>query len=774
MEKNGTGNNINEKKIKASKHQHDNLINLNPSGNAEEDVSKTSDSAEDAKEESTPPILTPGQDNDSSQLNEEVNSAADTKEESSGNEPHESQAKFEKQAIEVETPSVAEDAAEEVEKDVKKVDSTEKIEVSITAEQTIQTPKEDDDELMSKEKVVSDVDNKEDRSEKENVEGSTIIQGKKSEDATEKGSDEHANEIEASDDEEEEEAHLDYSNYTKKQMVQVLESLLKEDDFSQVGRILKEIKKPYDDLAEAEKNAAYERYIEDGGEKDGFEYRQDELDQRFNLAYNKLRERKSKYYNSLEKQKEQNLNKKLEILEKLREIVDSEETGASIKGVKDLQNEWKEVGVIPSSQVKSLWANYNALLDRFYDQRSIYFELKELDRKKNYDLKIELCEKAEALDKQDDIREVIRLLNELHEEFKHIGPVPKEDQEAVWERFKAASDKIYSKRKDYYEKLKGELKLNEVAKEALVEKVLAFAEYNSDRISDWNAKTKEIIAIQKEWEAIGSLPKEKAKAINKKFWTSFKTFFNKKGQFFRKIEEERRSNLKLKQELVENAESLKDSDEFRKTADELKKLQKRWKEIGPVPEKFRNEVFRQFKSACDHFFNRKRENAGKLEKDYVLNLEKKQSLCKELEAMLDKGEIDVERVKAVEAEWSKIGYVPRSNIKSIQKRYTDIIGKITDKVDISETEKHKMRFSAQFGNVNYGAGAERMIQKKEGSLRRQISALENDIGIWQNNMDFFASSKNADKLKKEFELKIEKASTQLKSLKEQLKVISNI
>jgi len=575
-------------------------------------------------------------------------------------------------------------------------------------------------------------------------------------------------------DEDEDEHQLDYSNYTKKQMVQVLESLLKEDDFSQVGRIIKEIKKPYDDLTESEQQEAYERYIQDGGEKDGFEYRPDELDQRFEKAYNKLKERRNQYFNSLEKQKEQNLNLKLEILEKLRDLVDSEETGASIKELKELQKQWKEVGVIPSSQVKSLWANYNALLDRFYDQRSIYFELKELDRKKNYDLKIELCEKAEELVENDNIREVIKLLNELHEEFKHIGPVPQEEQDAVWERFKAASDKIYSKRKDYFEKLREELKLNEIAKSALVEKVIPFADFYSNRISDWNAKTKEIIAIQKEWEAIGSLPKEHAKNINKQFWSSFKSFFNQKGQFFKKIEEERRENLKLKQELVEKAEALKDSEDFRKTSDELKRMQKKWKEIGPVPEKYRNEVFLNFKKACDHFFDRRRANSGKIEKDYEENLKKKKLLCEELENMIASDEVNLDRVKALEEEWSEIGFVPKTNIRSIQKRYTDAITKVTEQIDIPESEKHKLRFSAQFHNLNYGPGAEKMIMKKEGSLRRQISTLENDINLWKNNMDFFASSKNADKLKKEFQVKIDKANAQLKSLKEQLKVISNI
>ncbi len=571
-----------------------------------------------------------------------------------------------------------------------------------------------------------------------------------------------------------EKSHLDYSNYTKKQMVQVLESLLKEDDFSQVARILKEIKKPYDEITNSEQKKAYDKYIDDGGEKDGFEFRPDEFDQRYQKAYTKLRERKNLYFNSLEKQKDQNLKIKLEILEKLRELVDSEETGASIKSLKELQNHWKEVGVIPSSQIKSLWANYNALLDRFYDQRSIYFELKELDRKKNFDLKIELCEKAEQLSEEDNIREVIKQLNELHEEFKHIGPVPKENQEAVWERFKGASDKIYSKRKEFYEKLKDELNVNEVAKEGLVEKVTSYAEFNSDRISDWNLKTKEIIAIQKEWEAIGSLPKEKAKSINKQFWSSFKSFFSRKGLFFKKIEEARRGNLELKQELVKQAEALKDSIDFRKTSDELKRLQKEWKEIGPVPEKYRNEVFIQFKKACDYFFDRRRTNSGKIEKDYEENLKKKLFLCEELENMTKSEKIDIDRVKSVEAEWAEIGFVPKSSMRSIQKRFTDAIGEVTDKVDMPESEKHKLRFSAQFNKMNYGPGAEKLIQKKEGALRRQISNLESDINLWNNNIDFFASSESADKLKEEFQIKIDKANAQLKSLKEQLKVISSI
>jgi len=615
------------------------------------------------------------------------------------------------------------------------------------------------------------------KSTEESIESTDISAEKEAEEEhLEKVSDEKSDsgEDQNSEDEEEEEHHLDYSNYTKKQMVQVLESLLKEDDFSQVGKILKEIKKPFDDIIAQERKEAYNKYIEDGGEKDGFEYRGEELDQRFNEAYNKLKSRKSEYFNNLENQKEKNLKTKLDILEQLRELVDSEETGASISDLKELQNQWKAVGPVPSSQLKGLWANYNALLDRFYDNRSIYFELKELDRKKNYDLKIELCVKAEELSEQENIREVIKQLNELHEEFKHIGPVPKEDQEPVWERFKAASDKIYARRKEFYEQLKEELKLNQVAKEALVDKVNSFAEFDSDRISDWNSKTKEIIGIQKEWEAIGSLPKEKAKKINKQFWSSFKSFFNNKGQFFKKIDEQRKENLKLKQELVDKAESLKDSEDFKNTADELKKLQKDWKKIGPVPEKQRNEVFKKFKKACDHFFDRRRANSDVIEKEYEKNLKAKESLCEEMEKMVEDKKVDMDRVKAIEAEWAKIGYVPRNSIRGIQKRYTKVIEAITEMADMSEEEKHKVRFKAQFSNMNFGPGSERVIQKKEGALRRQIANLENDISVWKNNIDFFTSSKNADKLKKDFQVKIDKANAQLKNLKEQLKMINKI
>lgn len=575
-------------------------------------------------------------------------------------------------------------------------------------------------------------------------------------------------------DHEEEVVELDYSSYNKKQLVQVLEALLKEEDYSKLGRILKEIKPVYDEILHGEKDTALQKFIEGGGEADGFEFTYDELDHRFTAAYNELRDRRSKFYNSLEEQKERNLAAKMAILEKLRAIVDSDETQASVKEIKDIQEEWKNVGPVPPQQVKNLWANYNALIDRYYDKRSIYFELKELDRKKNLEVKNEIVDKAERLSQLENIKDAIKDLNDLHEEFKHVGPVPADEQEALWQRFKAASDAVYARRKEFYDSLKDELNKNLEAKQVLADKVQEFLDFNSEKITDWNAKTKEILELQKQWEAIGGLPRDAAKAVNKQFWNAFKSFFNHKGQFFKKIEESRLDNLKKKEALVEKAETLKDSEDFGGTAEALKTLQRQWKEIGPVPERYRNQVYDKFKAACDHFFNRKRESAGQSEQEFEQNLKKKKAIIDELQKLIDAGNVEFEALEQYIEEWSSIGFVPKNSIKSIQNKLVEVVEAAIEKSGFSEDEENRLRFSAKFSKIKFGPNADRMIQKKENSLRRQIAKLENDISLWKNNMSFFADSKTADKLKADVSKKIENASKELQDLEDQLRAITNL
>lgn len=283
----------------------------------------------------------------------------------------------------------------------------------------------------------------------------------------------------------EEEHHVDYGNFSKKQLLSALKELLEKGKYIQDDHVANDIKTHYEeDHFNKEKEEALKSFVQEGGTEDDFFYKQSEDDKMFFALYGEYKNRRSSQIKELEETKEKNLFAKNQILERLRELVDGEETTHSISTIKEIQQEWKDIGPVPGAQNKNLWASYNALMDRFYDNRSIYFELKELDRKKNLEGKLELCEKAEALDKEEDLRTAIRALNELHEEFKHIGPVPREEQEAVWQRFKAASDAIYAKRKAYYESQKEVFKENQTKKEALIQKLDDFKDFKANRIKE--------------------------------------------------------------------------------------------------------------------------------------------------------------------------------------------------------------------------------------------------------------------------------------------------
>lgn len=582
-------------------------------------------------------------------------------------------------------------------------------------------------------------------------------------------------EKEEDDDHEDEDQQVDYSNYSKKQLVEVLAALTKEDNINKIERVLKEVKPHYDELRNAEREKALEKFIAEGGDEADFAYKPDELDVKFDADYGLLKERRSKHFASIEKQKDDNLAAKNQLLEQLRKLVDDEETTASLDELKKIQSDWKKIGQVPAGQVKTLWANYNALLDRFYDNRSIYFELKELDRKKNLEAKLELCERAEKLQEETNLKNAIKELNELHEEFRHIGPVPQEDQEALWQRFKAASDALYDRRREFIDKLKQELHENMLAKKALGDEVQTFLTFDSDRINEWNEKTKEILELQKKWEAIGGLPKDKAKAINKHFWGGFKGFFANKNAFFKKLEGQREENLKKKEALVQQAEELKDSQDWDKTAEALKKLQAEWRTIGPVPEKFRNSIFAQFKKACDHFFEQKRAKNKEANKEFEENLAKKKAICEAIEKLAEEKSSDVDKLEVLFDEYQGIGFVPRSAIKSIQNRFNEAVNKFLEGAEeLGEEQKHNIKLTIKFSKLKNSPNANRKLHQKEGEIRKHISNLENDIVLWKNNLEFFANSKTADKLKEDFDIKIKKAKEELEELREQLHVIRNI
>lgn len=589
---------------------------------------------------------------------------------------------------------------------------------------------------------------------------------------------------EASDDEEEESdddhdadplAQLHLEEADKQEIFLALKQFAATEDMRMLDRALKEIKPYYDKLHHLEKDEALKSFLaEEGNEEADFQFKSDEVDSSFFLLYNTLRDKKQKYFSQLSRDKEQNLKRKNELLDQIRDLVDGEETNASMAEMKNLQSEWKTIGQVPSQYAKTLWANYNALIDRFYDNRSIYFELKELDRKKNLEAKVELCEKAEALEALDNLKNAIFQLNELHDEFKHIGPVPKDDQEALWERFKTASDKVYSKRKDYFDELKTKLNENVEAKLAIGKEAEDFVSFTSDRISDWNKKTKQILELQKKWDAIGGLPKEKSKDVNKQFWGNFKKFFANKSEFFKKLESEREGNLELKKELLKKALELKESTEWDKAANELKKLQQDWRDIGPVPEKHRNDIYQKFKAACDAFFNRKRSEGSGQSAEFKENLKKKEDICSMLEAYLNTDEIALDEVYGLLDQYADVGFVPKESIDDIHKRFDGIMDKLLGFEELTDVQRAELEIKIQVNKLKNSPHGAQKLNRKESSIRRRINELENEISTWKTNMDFFAASKNADKLKDEMSGKMDKAEEEIRDLKNQLEVFKNL
>jgi len=565
----------------------------------------------------------------------------------------------------------------------------------------------------------------------------------------------------------------DYHTYTKAQLLQAVKKLLAEPDAVKAERELREIKAAFDDLVEQERTRAFNRFILDGGTPDGFEYRGEPIDAQFILHFKQIRDRKAQQLREEEARKNENYKRKLELLERLRELVDSQDVSANqFEQFKSIQAEWKSIGAVPGAHNKTLWANYHALVDRFYDNQSIYFELKELDRKKNLEAKLELCQRAERLLETDNLSQALRELNELHHEFKHIGPVPREEKEAVWKRFKAASDALYARRDEYIRQLQEKLQENLRIKTELAERVQEFAAFQTDRIKEWNKKTAAILDLQKQWQAAGPMPRNKGKEVSKKFWSAFKTFFNTKNAFFRKLDAERRDNLKKKQELVQRARELRNSTDWDATAAQLRALQQQWKDIGPVPDKHREKIYAEFKEHCDYFFEQLRNNRSETESQLANNLRAKQEVIAEMEAAAAAGQASLAALETFKQRYNQIGEVPRNQASALRMAFKNAFEKLVKAIpELPEAEKNKLILEIEIGELKTDPQAEKKLQHKEQQLRKKMSRLENDIALWKNNLEFFARSKNADNLREEFNQKIAQATEKLNELRQQLRIL---
>ncbi|GAB2634744.1 DUF349 domain-containing protein [Belliella aquatica] len=567
------------------------------------------------------------------------------------------------------------------------------------------------------------------------------------------------------------EEEVEYSNLSKDELLTALKAVLSSSNFIKADHKVNDIKNHFDEFFNSEKNEALEKFINEGGVEDDFNFKKSDIDQEFFALVHDFKVKKTEFFKDQEKQKDRNLEAKNAILDKLRDLVDGEETTLSINTIKSIQEEWKKIGQVPSSQNKNLWASYNALMDRFYDNRSIYFELKELDRKKNLEQKIELCEKAEALIDLEELGEATKILNDLHEEFKHIGPVPRDEQEALWTRFKTASDAVYDKRKEFYESQKGVFTENLVAKQKIIDKLEALKDFSASKIKDWNTKTKEVLAIQKEWDTIGPVPKENGKEVNRKFWGAFKHFFQNKNLFFKELDEVRLTNKNKAEELITKAEELIDSSNWQETANKLISLQQEWRNLGPTPEKVRDSLYARFKKACDTFFENRRSANKAVNREFEDNLETKLALCETIKKEADSENKSEESLEAMIHQFNEIGFVPRKNMKEVLAKFNEVVEYYVEKLGVEGGNKDEFLFRLNLNKLQADPNGTRVLNKKEHGIRKQISDLENNITLWKNNLEFFAASKTADKLKDQFDDKIKKAEAEIDKLKKKLSII---
>jgi hypothetical protein len=564
--------------------------------------------------------------------------------------------------------------------------------------------------------------------------------------------------------------NIEISSLSKMELIALLKIKSQAVNPFKMDKLVHEIKGAFEEFTNKEKEEALEKLKSEGGTADDFDFKPSDEEKEFNVYYFEFKKQLGNLRKETERQKESNLNLKTELLNKLRDLVDGEETTLSINVIKEIQETWKSIGQVPAAQNRSLWASFNALMDRFYDNRSIYFELKELDRKKNLERKTELCEKAELLKEVKDLKDAIKSLNELHEEFKHIGPVPRDEQEIIWQRFKSASDAVYDRRKNFYDGQKELYQKNQEDKELLIEKLKDFGGFTASRIREWNIKTKEILEIQKSWEKIGAVPRESGKEVNRAFWAGFKHFFHNKNLFFKELDEIRATNQAKAEELIIQAGQLSESTDWQNTANSLVKLQLEWKKLGPTPEKHRDALYKRFKSACDMFFDNRRIANQQTNAEFDDNLKKKEEICKEITQLAINSPTEESLTKLVTA-YNEVGFVPRKSIKDIAAEFKTVVDNCLQNLGDDGSGREDFLFKLNLNQIQSDPNATKTLNKKEHGIRKQISELENNITLWRNNLEFFAASKTADKLKDQFDIKIQKAEDEAEKLKKKLAIL---
>ena len=588
-----------------------------------------------------------------------------------------------------------------------------------------------------------------------------------------------------------------YDHFTKEDVVRTLEELVQNEDINQIKRQVSLLKirfihlnkeeaeqqrlekasanaaEPADNNGETEKTDGAEAETEAGPKEEQLSESQ-LLDNRFHAAFATYKENKQKYIDRQEQQKAENLAAKKNLLDKLKVLIDSE---ISLKEIYDqfkaIQEEWKAIGPVPQADTTEIWQNYHFYVEKFFDKVRINKELRELDLKKNLESKIALCEKTEALLLEPSIFESFSRLQQYHNDWKEIGPVPEDKKEEIWARFKNASDLINQKRREHYEQMAQEQENNYQAKLALCLRAEEVTKIDFSSMKQMNEAGNIASELLKTWRTIGPAPKQHNDEIWNRFKNTLDNFFERKKESMQKIKDEQLDNYNRKVNLCIEAEAIAQRRDWKKATEELLNLQKEWKSIGFVARKQSDAVWKRFRKACDDFFAAKKEYFSNIEANEQDNMAKKEELIRKVAEtpLADTREENLNIIKSFQREWTEIGYTPIAEKERLWKAFRAAIDQRFDQLRANESEMRKNNYQQHIQNILEDDNSSDALKKERKFLQNKIAQLTEDVTLWSNNLGFFASSKNADLLKAQFEKKIESTKEEIKQLEEKLKLL---
>lgn len=556
---------------------------------------------------------------------------------------------------------------------------------------------------------------------------------------------------------------------SKKEVIERL-SVLAENPETAERQDLENLKQSFYKLRKQEVEKERNEFLQNGGEEADFKPSVDEDEPEFKRIMGIIKEKKNAIAAELERVKQENLEKKQNIIERIKELSESEDVNKVFNEFKQLREEWNEIKVIPQNMANELWKNYQLYVEKFYDMLKINNEFRTYDFKKNLEKKTALCEVAEKLAEEPDVISAFYQLQNLHQEYRETGPVAPELRDEIWNRFKAASTVINKRHQQHFEEIKEKEQANLDAKTVICEIVESINEAEIKTFAEWDNKTNEIIALQAKWKTIGFAPQKMNNKIFERFRAACDEFFKKKGEFYKQVKEDMSTNLEKKLALCEKAEQLKDSTEWKETAEKLAELQKEWKKIGPVAKKQSEIVWRRFIDACDYFFQQKNKVMSSQRSEEVANLETKQAIIAELEAISDETPVEeaIAKVKELQQKWNETGHVPFKEKDKLYKSYHKLIDKWYDSMrkDISNRKLTSFR-----SNINAGDKSNNLYRERE-RLERAYQNMCSELKTYENNLNFLNISSKGNSLLSELNRKVEKLKADIELTLNKIKAVN--